>query len=200
MPSTTPSLDPDRHTGFQLPATESVSHRIHPPAGARTASPTRRFPPRTAGRGPGPPLRQRPDRDPPTHPPEPPRRCRPGKTHPGAVTSSSRSPAVPVPRPALRLPPMCLPGLRAPGRAGRRPAEPGQPEEEPGGGCPPPAAPLLSAAGPGRSRSPRRTPSAPAFQRGPRAPSQGFKMLATKKGKGGKAVRVAFYLFSARLA
>lgn len=198
MPSTTPSFDPDRHTGFQLPATESVSHRIHPPAGARTASPTRRFPqgPPAGGQD----LRSGSGRTgtPPHTPPS-----RPGAAARGRLTQAQSPPRParqPSPSPALRLPPMCLPGLRAPGRAGRRPAEPGQPEEEPGGGCPPPAAPLLSAAGPGRSRSPRRTPSAPAFQRGPRAPSQGFKMLATKKGKGGKAVRVAFYLFSARLA
>lgn len=143
MPSTTPSLDPDRHTGFQLPATESVSHRIHPPAGARTASPTRRFPPRTASRGPGPPLRQRPDRDPPTHPPEPPRRCRPGKTHPGAVTSSSRSPAVPVPPPrppspahVLTRAPRTRPGWEEAGRAGA--AGGGAGRGLPAPRCPPP--------------------------------------------------------------
>lgn len=157
MPSTTPSPDPDRHTGFQLPATESVSPR--PEQGARTASPTRRFPrePPAGGQD----LCSGTGRTGTPRLPTPPRRCRPGKTHPGAVTYSSRSPAVPVPR---RLPPMCLPGLRAPGRAGRRPAEPGQPEEEPGGGCPPPAAPLLSAAAPAAQPAPPLSNVVPKLQ------------------------------------
>lgn len=122
MPSTTPSLDPDRHTGFQLPATESVSHRIHPPAGARTASPTRRFPPRTAGRGPGPPLRQRPDRDPPT-PPHPTHPSRPGAAARGRLTQAQSPPRParqpsPSPAPPSVSRPCAYPGSAHPAGLG----------------------------------------------------------------------------------